>query len=82
MTVAQFNQLTSIEKVNTLFDRGKELSSRIYIYYNIKLFVLFDFFVEIWYQQSSNRIERIVILKLEDVLDIYEKDIRIGDLYA
>ncbi|MBK7031114.1 MAG: hypothetical protein IPH45_18770 [Bacteroidales bacterium] len=82
MTVAQFNQLTSIEKVNTLFDRGKELSSRIYIYYNIKLFVLFDFFVEIWYQQSTNRIERIVILKLEDVLDIYEKDIRIGDLYA
>ncbi len=80
MTVMQFNQLTSIEKMNMLFDQGREISNRIYVYYNIKLYVLFDFFVEIWYRQASNKIDRLIVLNPADVLDIYENQIKLDDL--
>jgi hypothetical protein len=81
MTQEQFRRLTSIQQVELIFDQGNEIGSRIYIFYNIRLFLLFDFFVEIWYIQTTNRIDRIVILSITDVLDIYERDIQLGKLF-
>lgn len=82
MTLAEFSQLGSLDKLNVLFEQGREISGRIFIFYNIKLYILSDFFVEIWYRQTTNRIDRIINLNINDVLDIYEKDIVLGDLFS
>jgi len=81
MTLEQFKRLRSIQQVELVFDQGTEIASRIYLFYNIRLFVLFDFFVEIWYLQTTNRIDRVILLSTTDVLDIYERDIRLDTLF-
>jgi hypothetical protein len=77
MTPEMFLNLKGVQQIEVLFEHGRETLSRIYLFYNIKLYVLYDFFVEVWYQQTTNRIDRIQVLKEEDVLDIYEKQIEL-----
>ena len=81
ITLEQFLRLTSIQQVELIFDQGKEVGSRIYLFYNIRLYLLFDFFIEVWYMQTTNRIENIIHLETSDVLDIYEKQIRLDNLF-
>ena len=66
--------------MEVLFDQGIELMSRVFIFYNIKLYVLHDFFVEVWYMQTTNRIDRIIVLTTDEVMGIYENKIRLDDL--
>ena len=81
MKVTEFVSLGSVDKLNLLFEKGQEVSARIFIFYNIRLYVLSDFFVEVWYQQINNKIDRIIVLGSSEVLDIYEKDIKLGVLF-
>jgi hypothetical protein len=81
MNPEKFKKLKSLQQMELLFDQGRELMTRIFIFYNIRLFALDDFFVEVWYRQTTNKIDRIVVLKTEDVLDIYEGQISINDMY-
>jgi hypothetical protein len=69
------------EQVHRVIKDGEELMSRIFAYYNIKLFKYADFFVEIWYQQLSNTIDKVVIVEEDDVLHHYDKKIDISDLF-
>jgi hypothetical protein len=80
MTPDIFQNLKGVEQMEVLFEHGRETLSRIFLFYNIKLYILYDFFVEVWYQQSSHHIDRIQVLKEGDVLDIYEKEIRLEGL--
>ncbi len=70
-----------MQQVETLFEQGTEIASRIYLFFNIHLYVMDNFFVEIWYKQISNKIERLVVLDAEDVVDIYNKEIGLDDLF-
>jgi hypothetical protein len=54
---------------------------RIYMFYTVKLFRLNDFFVEIWYSQMSNKIDKVLVVDLDDVIHLYEKNIDISDLF-
>jgi hypothetical protein len=81
MTPEKFKNLTSLQQMELLFDQGRELLSRIFIFYNIRLYALDDFFVEVWYRQTTNKIDKIVVLKMEDVINIYEGQISLSDLY-
>jgi hypothetical protein len=80
MTPKQFKQLTSLQQVELLFDKGQEVMTRIFIFYNVRLYALSDFFVEVWYRQTTNKIDRIIVLETNDVLDIYDGQIRLDDL--
>jgi len=80
MSPEQFRKLKNVKQIDVLFDQGIELMSRIFIFYNIKLYALHDFFVEVWYMQTTNRIDRIIVLTTEEVMEIYEKKIRLDDL--
>lgn len=81
MTADQFKHLTSLQQMEVLFDQGRELMSRIFVFYNIRLFALGDFFVEVWYRQTTNKIDRIVVLGIDSVIDLYESQIKLSDLY-
>jgi hypothetical protein len=82
MKESEFLVLSHQEKIELLFDEGQELMNRIYVFYNIKLYSIFDFYVEIWYKQTTNKIDKIISVKLADVVHLYESQINIQDLYS
>jgi hypothetical protein len=81
MTPDNFRQLTSLQQMEILFDQGRELLSRIFVFYNIRLYSLSDFFVEVWYRQTTNKIDRIVVMGIDSVIDLYENQIKLNDLF-
>lgn len=81
MTIDEFMSHPASERASLVLTEGEELMNRIYIYYIIKLFRYSDFFVEIWYAQTSNKIDKILVVDLDDVLHLYEKNIDISDLF-
>lgn len=81
MSIDEFMSLPKPERVHRVLTQGRELMHRIYIYYTIKLYHYSNFFVEIWYLPSSNKIDKIRIVDMDDVLHLYEKDIDISDIF-
>lgn len=78
ITKEQFQTLSMVEQAQYVLDSGEELTARIYMYYAIKLFVVNDFFVELWYHQTGNHIGKIRILEEDAVIGIYGDNIDIS----
>ena len=76
-----FEEMNKTERVGCLFTRGRELLSREDPNYIISLYLLTDFFVEIWYENPSKTIERIDITTNEEVMANYEQEIDLTDLF-
>lgn len=81
LTAEKFAALPVEEQVTTLLVHGNELLERIFLNYIIKIYGLGDFHAEIWYQQITNRIDKVQIVQLSDVLHLYESQINISDLF-
>ena len=81
MKVSEFENMQLNEKVALLFGRGNELLERIFMYYIVKLYRLENLDVEIWYHQTMHRIDKVIVVDLDDVIHLYEKQINISDLY-
>ena len=77
-----FIALSQQEKVALVLDQGQELMNRIYLFYNVKLYKLFDFYIELWYAQTSNRIDKLIVVELNEVAHLYESQINIQDLFS
>lgn len=77
----QFIKMPVDEQVTTVLGRGLELLERIYIYYVVKLYKLDDLFVEIWYKQTTSRIDKVELVQLDEVVHLYEQQINIADLF-
>jgi len=80
MNCDDFRKLTIFRQVELLFDKGQHVLSRIYLFYNVHLYSLSGFYAEIWYRQADNKIERVIILDQADVLDLYDKQIGLGEI--
>jgi hypothetical protein len=76
----EFYELSLLERAAAVLEHGNELISRIYIYYEVKLYCVGDFYVELWYRQNGNKIDKLEVVDLEDVIHHYEKEIDISDL--
>ncbi|MCF8364356.1 MAG: hypothetical protein K9H16_01150 [Bacteroidales bacterium] len=81
MSIDEFMSMSKPERVHRVLTGGNELMYRIYLHYTIKLFYFSDFFVEIWYLPSSNKIDNIRIVEMDDVMHLYDKEIDITDLF-
>lgn len=81
LTPEQFTKLSVQEQVTSVLGNGNELLERIFVDNVVKLFQLENFYVEIWYQQTTNRIIRVSVVQLEDVVHLYESQINISDLF-
>jgi hypothetical protein len=81
MRKSDFEELPILDKANVTLNTGIELMNRIYIYYQIKLYAIADFYVEIWYQQVSNKIDYVKTVDYDTVAHQYGKDIDITDLF-
>ncbi len=76
-----FDLADNVDRLAIIFDEGVEVSSRIFVYYLIKLYDVSGFWVEVWYRQNSNTIDKIQRVEMEDVFHHYEKNIDISDLF-
>ena len=81
MTRTQFSELTLNEKIELVIDDGTEILNRIFLFYVIRLYSIEDFYVEVWYKTSSNKIDRVEPVQIDDVFHLYEKSIDIEDLF-
>ncbi len=81
LSIDDFLSLPKPERVHRVLTQGCELMHRILKKHTIKLFKFSGFFVEIWYLPSSNKIDKIRIMDIEEVLHLYENEIDISDLY-
>jgi hypothetical protein len=81
ITHSDFQNMSVSEQVTTVLGRGMELLDRIYIYYVVRLYKLDNLFIEIWYHQTTNRIDKVLLVELDDVIHLYESQINISDLF-
>ena len=73
----EFNVLTDIEKANMVLDNGTFMLKRHDDQHVINLYTLSDFYVELYYDQKSNRINKIRSFKSTEPLDPYIDDIEV-----
>ncbi len=78
----QFNNMPVQEQLTTVLGQGIDLLERVYVYYIIKLYKLDDLYIEIWYKQTTNRIDKVKVVDLNDVIHLYESQINISDLFV
>jgi hypothetical protein len=64
-----------------VIEDGTEVLNRIFLFYVIRLYSIDDFYVEVWYKTSSNKIDRVESIEIDDVFHLYEKSIDIEDLF-
>lgn len=50
------------------------------MFYSVHLYAYSGFYAELWYRQADNRIDRVVMLESETVLDLYSGQIDLSDL--
>jgi hypothetical protein len=81
LSIDDFLSLPKPERVHRVITEGIELMHRIHHEFTIKLFKFSGFFVEIWYLPNINKIDKIRIMDVEEVLHLYESEIDISDLY-
>jgi hypothetical protein len=81
MTKIQFSELTLSEKIELVIEDGTEVLNRIFLFYVIRLYSIDDFYVEVWYKTSSNKIDRVESVEIDDVFHLYEKSIDIDGLF-
>lgn len=80
MNSNDFRKLTIFRQVEMLFEHGRHVLSRIYLFYNVHLYTLSGFYAEIWYRQADNKIDRVILLDPSDVLDLYDNQIGLSDI--
>lgn len=81
MTFTEFSKLSLEDKVYKVFEHGHEIMSRQFLYYDIKLYSFFDFYVEFWYLPSINKIDRVDALNMDEVLQLYKHEFDISGLF-
>lgn len=79
-SIKKFNDLPKNEQVYTLFHDGKELFSRSEKKHIVKLFVVYEQFVEIWYNSDKNIIEKIETVTDKELYSNYGDNIDLAEL--
>jgi hypothetical protein len=76
-----FLQLSMVQQMLLIMDKGYTLLARKEEAVSIKLFELNGFYVEVKYHSIENRIVSIEIVELEEVTDAYLANIKIENLF-
>jgi len=81
ITAIDFQNLTEDLKSYVLLNNGKHVAERNYSIYNIQLYVVYGFYVEVFYLPGSDEIDQILAVNSTEVLDLYLDSIDITDIY-
>ena len=82
MTAKQFNAMKSLDnKADLVWDIGMHVDERIiYNKYIIKMYSIYSFFVEVWIDVKTLKIDKIQALENSQDWQGYLKSIRLEDL--
>ncbi|MFZ4398443.1 MAG: hypothetical protein ACOYO1_00300 [Bacteroidales bacterium] len=80
LTAERFERLSIIDKLTIIFEEGEELNKRNADGFLIKLYQLNDFFCEIWYSSEANKIYKINLIDLIQIVGLYDIEIDIKGL--
>lgn len=80
MKKTTFEKAPLKEQVYLVLQQGKAITTRQFLHYHIRLFAFSDFFAELWYIPANNKIDRVDVLELDDVLQIYKNKFDISGL--
>ena len=80
ISLYEFNVLTDFEKTQVVLENDTNLKTRKEEGYIVNLYSLPDFYVEVWYDEESNRINKIRSLKSIDQLGPYIDGIDLGQV--
>ncbi|MFO7873232.1 MAG: hypothetical protein R6U62_01980 [Bacteroidales bacterium] len=80
MNKSKFDNAPLKEKVYQILEKGKPITNRQFLHFNIRLYGLNDFFAEIWYIPAVNKIDRVETLTTDEVLHMYKRFFDISDL--
>ena len=82
MTPEKFNSLITDAKANYLWDNGVFIDERMcYNKFIIKVYSLLDFYVEVYYSMSDNKIEDIYALETEEDWEGFLKNIDLKEFF-
>ena len=81
MTEKEFLKLKIQDQLMIVFDSGEEIASRLYAAFSIKLYSIFDFYIEVWYIKNENKVDRLNIIDTEKVSRLYSSAIDITDIF-
>jgi len=76
----QFNALADPEKAQAVLEHGTNLKTRKDEGFIVNLYSLSNFYVEVWYDEDSNRIDRIRSFNSIDQLGPYIDDIDLEEV--
>jgi hypothetical protein len=71
MIKKEFFELTKAERAVILLKSGSKMSGRNMSGFDIFLFLLEDFFAELWYHENTNRIVKIEVVENDLILQNY-----------
>jgi len=71
ITDTSFQDLTKTEQVVMVMRLGKELLTRTSENFTIHLYLLSNIFVEVWYEEESNKIMKLNTTNKKDIIDNY-----------
>jgi len=77
----EFVKFPLVRQAQVLFSKGRELMSRFENDYIVRLYALEAFYVEVWYLSEMNKIIRVEIVAVDEVIAAYEDEIDISDAY-
>ena len=80
ISLYEFNFQTDPDKTQVVLEHGTNLKTRKDEGYIVNLYYLSNFYVEIWYDENSNRINKIRSFKSIDQLEPYIDDIELGEV--
>ncbi len=81
MTLYEFNALNEDQQVETLWEWGEYLMRRAEGRYQLVLYQLHSFYVEVWYQVKDNEISRVRSFSSPDALEPYLKMIELPEFF-
>ena len=83
LTSSSFNSINNInERADVLWELGSMVDRRtVSNKFHVKVYALFDFFVEVWVNTKKSEIERIFALENDKDWEGYLKSIRIADYF-
>lgn len=81
MTLYQFKALELNEQTQATWDFGEQVAIRMTAKYKILLWVVEDFYVEIFYNYIDNQIERTRSFRNPDLTEPYLDQVDISDLF-
>ncbi|MEI8201980.1 MAG: hypothetical protein WCH34_03150 [Bacteroidota bacterium] len=81
ISLDRFILLTLAERLQYVFNHGVVMFNKLDMQHTIKLYLVDNLFVEVWFHVAKNKIEKVVALNEEQVLIHYGELIDISSIF-